>query len=105
MRLSDLEARFVRCGEEEDLHTVLTLGEAQGVLFLCPKCYAANCGPIGTHSVLVWFRDHGVPAAARPTARWGVAGTSLGDLTLTPSIHLTGEGCGWHGFVTGSDVT
>jgi hypothetical protein len=36
--------------------------------------------------------------------RWTVSGTGLADLTLAPSIHLSGPGCGWHGFVTAGEV-
>lgn len=84
---------------------VLSLREAQGVMFLCPKCFAANAGPVGTHSVICWFRDRGVPADEPPLpGRWDVSGDSLANLTLSPSVHLTGAGCGWHGWVRGGDA-
>ena len=92
--------------------------DAQGVEFLCPKCFAAHAGPIGTHGVIVWFRGRGVPddvepGAARPVGhekspkgrpaqRWDVSGTNFEDLTIKPSIAL--EGCAWHGFITNGEA-
>lgn len=101
MRLQKLEARFLRCSPTDAAvsHVVDTLAEANGIFFLCPKCYEAHGGPVGTHGVRVWFKDRGVPDEAVPQPRWMVSGTGMDDLTLTPSVALNG-GCGWHGFVT-----
>lgn len=107
MRLRDLEARFYRITAPGHRLEVDTLAEAQGVLFLCPACFKTNNGPIGTHSVMTWFRDRGVPDDEVPRpGRWQVASSSTGldDLTLTPSVLLPGPGCGWHGFVTNGDA-
>ena len=111
MKLLDLEPRFQRIETDADGRDVYPaaggLVAAQGLLFLCPVCFTANGGPIGTHSVLVWFRDRGVPDAKMPgPGRWTATGTGYLDLTLSPSIHLSGEGgCGWHGQVTAGEVT
>lgn len=79
---------------------VLTIDTAQGVLFECPKC--------GAHSILAWFRGRGVPDDATPgPGRWTPSGTGFGDLTLKPSIDLSGgnpTSCQWHGFVTNGDA-
>jgi len=81
------------------------LAKAQGVSFLCPKCFATNGGPAGTHIVLCWFQGRGVPDTAQPKpGRWPVNGTSLDDITLMGSVLLQGA-CGWHGFVTAGLVT
>jgi hypothetical protein len=65
-----------------------------------------NNGPIGTHSVLCWFKGRGVPDDEfSGPGRWDVSGTGFEDLTLIPSVHLTGEGCGWHGHVQNGEVT
>lgn len=103
--LRELEARFVRL-DGARIPTVETIAEAQGVRFLCPKCYAQNGGKIGTHSVICWSSSRGVPDDARPgPGRWALVGSSLDDLTLdgepgkSRSVLLTG-GCDWHGFVT-----
>jgi len=79
--------------------------DAQGVMFLCPKCYRAKGGPVGTHSVLCWFRNRDVPDAELPgPARWTVSGTGLADLTLAPSVHLLPPSCGWHGWIQDGEV-
>lgn len=97
-------------GPREILINVATLAEADGVGFLCPKCFAANNGPVGTHGVICWFEDK-VPDDAFPgPGRWNPVGTSLDDLTFVPgkrshSVLLTGEGCAWHGFVVNGDAT
>jgi hypothetical protein len=88
---------------------VATLAEADGVFFLCPKCFAANNGPVGTHGVICWFEGK-VPDDAVPgPGRWNPIGTSLDDLTFVPgkkshSVALIG-GCAWHGFVASGDAT
>ena len=86
--------------------------DAQGIKFLCPKCFTANHGPINTHGVICWSRSRGVPDDAKPyPGRWRLVGTSYEDLSLmeepghTRSVQLTGEGCKWHGFVTDGEVT
>lgn len=115
MRLTDLEAKFYRWEKRADGHVyhvpVPTLAEAQGVRFLCPKCFAENGGPVGTHSVVCWSRSRGVPDEATPApGRWTLDGTCIDDLTLNGdppgnarSVLLT-AGCGWHGFVTNGDA-
>lgn len=94
-------------------HHVESVAQAHGVRFLCPKSYAKNNGPKGTHSVYIFFQ--GSPYAGRnkegQEVRWNVAGgSSLDDLQLTPSIQEQDEGmppehqCNWHGFVGSSGV-
>ncbi len=95
------------------MHVVDILSEAQGVEFLCPRCFAENKGPVGTHRVICWSRSRGVPEDAVPgPGRWKMDGNTLDDLTLNGdavggggarSVLLTG-GCGWHGFVTEGDA-
>lgn len=121
MKLRDLEARLVRYESRPDGEyqiDVASLSEAQGVVFLCPLCYQHNDGSVGTHGVAVTFTDRGVTDAqgshgtnGNPT-RWKVeGGTTLDDLTLSPSILLEGgphgapDGCGWHGFVRNGEAT
>lgn len=94
---------------------VTTLAEADGIMFLCPACFAKNGGAVGTHSVLVTFANRNVPddagsrsADGKPT-RWAASGTNLDDLVLTPSILLDAsqkpeDGCHWHGFVGSNGV-
>lgn len=122
MKLTELDASFRRwlapgyVASDGDVlahggHAeVKTLGEADGVMFLCPKCFNKNQGAIGTHRVICWFVGK-VPDDLRPgPGRWTPVGASLDDLTFVPrgersqSVLLLG-GCGWHGFVTDGGAT
>lgn len=101
MRLNGLDPQFYKIASPGHYQHVETLAEAQGIMFDCPKC--------GNHSVMVWFRDRGVPVEEVPgPGRWSVSGTIYADLSLSPSINLENPqhvGCEWHGFVTNGDVT
>ncbi len=118
MMLADLQATFVRhlapgwTAEDGEVYPhggtqeVEQLAEADGLEFLCPKCFVANGGEVGTHRVICWFVGK-VPDWVRPgPGRWTPQGTGLNDLTFVPSegrsqsVALTGGGCAWHGFVT-----
>lgn len=96
-------------GTREHYEPVATLAEAQGIMFLCPKCFSQNGGPIGTHRVMCWFADRGVPDEADPKpGRWIPAGTGYRDLSFVgpaaASVALMG-GCNWHGFIRNGEVT
>lgn len=86
MRLRDLDAVLLAIETPTTYRHVDRVADADGVRFLCPKCHAANGGPVGTHSVLCWFV--GVLSFVGPGAA---------------SVLLTGPGCGWHGFVRAGD--
>lgn len=109
--LIELEAEFIIYTGEQKMRRVDTLEAAQGLLFLCPLCYTNNNGPVRTHSVIISFAGRGVPddqgsrnSEGKPS-RWNViGGTGINDLQLSPSIHLKGEGCGWHGHIGHSGV-
>ena len=106
MKLVDLEPRWMRhsVGEwfENDDGT-LTIATAQGIAFLCPRCFKKNGGPVGTETILVWFRDRGVPADETPgPGRWTPNGTDFHDFSLTPSVNVSNEH--WHGFVTSGEI-
>lgn len=112
MRLTELEPQFLRYAPEEGRNIycfVDTLAEADGISFLCPKCFHENCGPIGTHGVICWFEGR-VPDELQPNpGRWNPTGTGYGDLSFVPgkkshSVLLLG-GCAWHGFITVGEVT
>jgi hypothetical protein len=118
-KLANLDACFVRIAEMNANGTAklirtedVSFAEAQGVMFLCPKCFAQNAGPVGTHSIICWSRSRGVPDTVSPKpGRWTMAGTGLHDLTLNGdppgrarSVLLTGDGCKWHGHVTNGDA-
>lgn len=109
MKLTELEPRWMKYEDDgKVLRQVETLAEADGIWFLCPKCFAANNGPIGTHSVGCWFTGK-VPDSAEPgPGRWNPSGTSFEDLTFVPpgavSVKLT-SGCQWHGFIRNGEAT
>lgn len=96
---------YERTGPVEYIQAVETLAEADGVMFLCPKCHAENGGPVGTHSVICWFVGRVVDDVDPKPGRWTPKGTGLHDLTFVPSagrshsVLLKGA-CAWHGFVT-----
>ena len=107
VKLTTLEAHFVRTDDGgRTITTVDSIGDAHGVMFLCPKCFIENKGPIGTHSVLCWCPS--VPLEIPPgPGRWAFAGTGIDDLTLVAgsSSILLKSGCAWHGFVRNGDAT
>ncbi len=112
MRLSELNPFFVRHDSEgSSFRRVDTMAEAHGVMFLCPKCFKANGGPRGTHSMICWSKERGTPDHATPApGRWRLDGTSLADLTLNAeppstarSVQING-GCEWHGFITNGEI-
>lgn len=112
MRLRDLEAEFLRWVGDGRFERIDTLADADGIIFVCPKCYAELGRREGAHSVICWFRGR-VPDTVTPgPGRWTPSGTGLDDLTFVPgdppmavSVLLTGPGCGWHGFVTGGHAS
>ena len=101
---------YEQVGPAEYIPIVETLVEADGVMFLCPKCFAENGGPVGTHRVICWFVGKVSDEIDPKPGRWTPRGTSLVDLTFVPStgrshsVLLTG-GCKWHGFVTNGDAS
>jgi hypothetical protein len=107
MRLRDLNARFLKwSGHGSFIYTDLLEG-ADGIWFLCPKCFLDNAGAIGTHAIICWFRGR-VPDSESPgPGRWNPSGTGYDNLTFVPpgvvSVKLT-AGCGWHGHVSNGDA-
>lgn len=114
MKLRQLQGMFIKHEGGGSFRLVNTLQEAQGMMFLCPKCFESNGGPVGTHAVICWFRNCGVPDNVTPgPGRWTPSGTGLDDLTFVPgepkmpcSVDLGGKSCGkdrdqtgWHGHV------
>lgn len=105
MRLSELEPKFMKRDDLRHFHHVETLAEADGIRFLCPKCWEANGGAKGTHGVICW--NPGVSQDTRPTpGRWEMHGTGVDDLTLvagSSSVWLKG-GCGAHFHIRNGNI-
>lgn len=105
MKLSDLDPHLMKRGDDTHWQQVATLAEADGLQFLCPKCWEANQGPKGTHSVLCWSPK--VPQTTSPTpGRWDMKGTGIADLTLvagSSSVALQG-GCKAHFFIRNGEI-
>lgn len=102
IQLTELQAHFERIiVPGKSYKRVTDIDNAQGIMFMCPKCFIKNSGPVGTHYIVCWFKGCGVSDDEHPKpGRWAFAGTGLDDLTLVPSINLPGDdGCQWHGFI------
>ena len=55
--------------------------QAFGIRFLCPVCFKANGGPVGTHAIMCW--DDRVPQDFAPApGRWNRLGRGFATLTL-----------------------
>ena len=125
MRLSELEPQFLRREERieewtrrkedgtneqvtgpREYQVFVELQDADGISFLCPKCFEQNKGSIGTHSVLCWTPK--VPPNVDPKpGRWNLVGTSYEDLSLvagSSSVLLT-SGCMAHFVVQNGNVS
>ena len=131
MKLTALEPTFLKIIDDTHYQYVDDIAGADGVMFLCPKCFGHNSGPVGTHQVLCWAPHVPQTHFPRP-GRWSLHGTGYSDLTLragSSSVLLTswcrhpeckgwhgwpeggGPPCaearcaGWHGFVNAGEVT
>jgi hypothetical protein len=107
MKLTELEPEFLKRKDDTHWQRMDNFAEADGVIFLCPKCFLTNNGNIGTHSVICW-RPY-VPQTTTPIpGRWEFQGTGYGDLTLvagSSSVLLTSEGgCKAHFFVRNGEI-
>jgi len=96
-------------GPVDYFHPVGTLAEAHGICFLCPLSYQRQGGPVGAHTVQVFFCGSPVPPhlglnSDNQPVRWTPAGSGLDDLTLSPSIAEQDNSCKWHGHVSNGDA-
>jgi hypothetical protein len=84
VKLRELNAQFLKCESQSCYRVVETLAEADGLMHLCPVCFKRNGGPVGTESMIHWFRGK-VPDDAYPgPGRWTPRGTGIDDLTFVP---------------------
>ena len=100
--VDELEGQLLKLQEDGALKHVNVIGHADGVRFLCPKCFRENKGPVGTHSVVLFFSNCPRAKELMGHSGWNAAGNDLSDLTFTgpgaASVLIKG-GCNWHGFV------
>jgi hypothetical protein len=117
VKLTDLDGRLVGDATASGYRFRDSLEGAQGVLFQCPACGVGKphgCeegrGYIeGDHYILVFFSNPRgaavAPVELDKNPRWLMTGTSIDDLTLSPSVDCTkGGGCSFHGFVQNGDA-
>jgi hypothetical protein len=130
MKLVELEPQFLKLGPQEEYRgefafdpmdpskgtyfetrkrqTYLNVDEftqADGVMFLCPKCFLQNSGPRGTHMCICW--QPRVPLIISPgPGRWNFQGSNYDDLTLvagSSSILIQG-GCNAHFWIRNGEI-
>lgn len=100
MKLTDLEPKFLKLVSNRSFQTVNEIA-SDGLLFLCPKCFIENNGPVGTHSIICWAPHIPLSPELTGPGRWAMQGTSYEDLSLvagSSSILLQG-GCNAHFFI------
>lgn len=107
MRLTDLEPEWLRYRPGEPASYLLCeRHEANGIWFLCPKCFEANGGSVGTHRVICW--DPSVPPEVQPNpGRWTLQGDTFETLSLvagSSSVWLMGRGCQAHFFIEAGEI-
>ena len=106
MKLINLEPSFLRLITEKEYRHGVARDQADGIIFLCPKCFKENGGAAGTHRVVCW-QPHVSTNVTPGPGRWRFEGEGFEDLSLvagSSSILLT-AGCRWHGFVKNGEVT
>ena len=119
MRLVELEPDFIGKAVGRDDGTDAASWErlpsvdgAQGLIFLCPTCYQANGGNVGTHAIVCWLSEgrnaQAVPAHWNPgPGRWLIVGDTFETLTLNAhgarSVLLRG-GCNAHFHITNGEI-
>lgn len=105
MNLIDLEPQFLKNTDSVTHRIVDSIEQADGIMFLCPKCFKEKGTKIGVHSIICW--NPSVPQIVNPTVgRWRFIGTGYNDLTLTAgssSIKIE-NGCKAHFFITNGQI-
>jgi hypothetical protein len=106
MKLIELNPQFLKAESTSLYHDVDDIKLADGIMFLCPKCFEKNKGEIATHSVICWQPHISQDYTPKP-GRWNFLGTGYNDLTLqagSSSILLQGEGCQAHFFIHNGQI-
>jgi hypothetical protein len=105
MRLTELKPQFLKREDSHHFALVDSFAQADGVEFLCPRCFRDNGGAVGTHAIICWSPSVPQDTYPRP-GRWEMRGTGVADLTLhagSSSVMLT-TGCRAHFFVRDGEI-
>lgn len=105
--LKELRPKFLKLIDDRTYQRVRTVGEADGLSMLCPKCLDPGKTGVGVHSIICWSRHVPQKEGLVGPGRWDMRGTSFDDLSLvgaSNSVLLTG-GCAAHFFVTDGRIT
>ncbi len=107
MKLTELEPILLKRINDKTHQTVGVLSDADGIMFLCPKCFAANKGRGGTHNIICWFNGRVLTPMNPLTKQWNPSGSNWKAFGFDPSgeqgIKVNG-GCGWQGFIENGEV-
>jgi len=126
MRLSELEPSLKKIERRPDTWTrrkedgsdeqvsglrtyfveVQTISEADGIWFLCPKCFRDNGGNVGTHSVACWRPSIPLSDDLTGPGRWELVGTDFNNISLVAnptSVQING-GCNAHFTVSNGEI-
>ena len=98
----ELDGQLLALEDDNTFRHVDTVAEADGIRFLCPKCFQENNGPIGTHSIVIFFSKCPKAQQLMGHSGWNAAGRDLSDLTFTgpgAASVLLKTGCKYHGFI------
>lgn len=106
MRVLDLDPSFLKIASEDyrTYQKVNTIAEADGIVFLCPKC--VQDGRPGAHSVICWRPNVPQKEGLVGPGRWQFEGNDLVDLSLVASSSsvLVGPPCSAHFWIRGGEV-
>lgn len=105
LKLIELEPKFVTRKDDNHYQPHDDISKADGIWFLCPKCFRELGGSIGCHMVMCWCPS--VPQTTLPTpGRWNLQGTGYLNLTLVAgsSSVLLISGCKAHFLVKNGEI-
>jgi hypothetical protein len=105
---TDLDACWLKRVPHGFQHVGVPRSEADGVMFLCPVCYAEQGSNFGVHFVICWFVGR-VPDDETPgPGRWHPDGDTLDTLTFvgpsSASVLLTSSKCKAHFFIRNGGI-
>ena len=105
VKLTDLDPKFLTIISEKSWQQTDSIVGADGISFLCPKCFVENEGPKGTHIVICWSPEVSQTIGPVP-GRWRMEGSGFRDLTLVArsSSILLLSGCKAHFFIRNGEI-